>query len=155
MSEEDDYSIFPKLNIKDGIHVLGNYFSTNYDKVKSFSKLELKVDMLEVYLEAQLRINMKYQDLGAEVSFCNLPDPTVEPPPVTFHEKFFEDLVAAYVNKFAENFDQCAIDEILAFQEEIVGNIAKEKSNRDNDEQLHPDFGTLYSVLAKDMAKCF
>jgi len=34
------------------VHVLGNYFSTSYDKAKSFTKLELKVDMLEVYLEA-------------------------------------------------------------------------------------------------------
>jgi hypothetical protein len=63
ISEEDDeYSVFPSLKIKDDVHILGNYFSTNYDKVKSFTKLELKVDMLEVYLEAQARINAYYDE---------------------------------------------------------------------------------------------
>ena len=53
----EDYSIFPSLKIQDDVHVLGNYFGTNYEKPKSYTKLELKVDMLEVYLEAQKRVN--------------------------------------------------------------------------------------------------
>jgi hypothetical protein len=55
-SEDDEYSVFPSLKIKDDVHILGNYFSTNYNKVKSYTKLELKVDMLEVYRAAQLKI---------------------------------------------------------------------------------------------------
>jgi hypothetical protein len=50
--EDDEYSIFPVLQIQDDIKLLGNYFSTNYKNVKSFTKIELKADLLEIYLEA-------------------------------------------------------------------------------------------------------
>jgi hypothetical protein len=86
--DADEYSIFPQLKIQDDIHLIGNYFSTDYSKLKSYTKLELKVDMLEVYLEAQKRINEAYEALDAKATFCNKPDPTVKPPPITFHEKF-------------------------------------------------------------------
>jgi len=49
---DDEYSMFPRLTITDDVFLLGNMFSTNYDNTKSFTKLELKVDLLEVYLEA-------------------------------------------------------------------------------------------------------
>lgn len=82
--ESQAYSIFPSLKIKDNIHVLRNYFSTNYEKAKSFTTLELKVDMLEVYLEAQTRVNDAHE--GEPFTFCNNPDPASIPPPITFHE---------------------------------------------------------------------
>ena len=35
-------------------------------------------------------------------------DPDAEPPVITFHEKFKDDLVQSYVNSF-ENFDECSV----------------------------------------------
>ena len=149
----DEYSIFPALKLTDDIHVLGNFFSTNYEKAKSFTKLELKVDMLEVYLEAQLRVNEAHE--GEPISFCNKPDPTVDPPAITFHEKFKDDILAAYANSYKDNFDQCSIESILALENEIDENIDFEKSNAADDEQLHPDFQRLYGGINAEMPKCF
>jgi hypothetical protein len=50
--DKEDWSIFPLLQIKDNVTLLGNFYSTDYDKTKSFTKLELKADLLEIYLEA-------------------------------------------------------------------------------------------------------
>jgi hypothetical protein len=50
--DDDEYSVFPLLSIKDGVSLKGNVFSTDYEKTKSFTKLELKADLLEIYLEA-------------------------------------------------------------------------------------------------------
>ena len=149
----DQYSIFPALKITDDIHVLGNFFSTNYEKAKSFTKLELKVDMLEVYLEAQTRVNEAHE--GEPITFCNKPDPTVDPPPITFHEKFKDNILEAYTHSFMNNFDECSIESILALQDEIDENIEFEKNNAPNDEQLHPDYQRLYGGIKADMPKCF
>ena len=71
-SNEDDFSIFPTFHIKDDIHILGNVFDQNYKKERSFSKLELKVDMLEIYLEAQLRINEEYEHYLEDTPFSKI-----------------------------------------------------------------------------------
>lgn len=67
--------------------------------------------MFEVYMEARARIIADND--GSFVSNCNTPDPDADPPALTFHEKFMEDIVAAYVSSFEDTFDECAIEEIL------------------------------------------
>lgn len=110
--DEDEYSIFPVLQIQNDIKLLGNYFSTNYKNVKSFTKIELKADLLEIYLEAQLRVQELWldgdvTDAGGMISYsyCNIPDPLVLPPPITFHEQFKLDILQAYRDSF-EVFDK-------------------------------------------------
>ena len=109
--------------------------------------------MLEVYLEAQLRINEAHE--GEPISFCNKPDPTVDPPAITFHEKFKDDILAAYTNSYKDNFDQCSIESILALENEIDENIDFEKNNKAEDEQLHPNYQRIYGGIMDDMPKCF
>ena len=105
--DSQDYSIFPSLKITDDVHVLGSFFSTNFEKARSFTKLELKVDMLEVYVEAQKRVNEAFE--GVDTSSCNNPDPVYTEPPSTFHENFKDDLIQSYVNSF-EHFDDCSLE---------------------------------------------
>lgn len=113
--DDNEYSIFPKLSITDDVDLLGNMFSNDYDSTKSYSKIELKVDMLEVYLEAQLRTNeffdISVTGTGAVVdsSFCNVYDPAYDPPPITFHEQFKDDILQAYRDSVNGVFDEVAI----------------------------------------------
>jgi hypothetical protein len=81
--------MFPRLTITDDVILLGNMFSTNYNNTKSFTKLELKVDLLEVYLEAQFRIDLfingDVADAGGKVDYdySNVPPIDVIPKPIT------------------------------------------------------------------------
>lgn len=159
-SNENDFSIFPTFHIKDDVHILGNIFNTNYKQERSYTKLELKVDMLEIYLEAQTRINELYEFYLRDTPFSKisyLDDPEhqeVWPLPLTFHEKYQEDIMAAYMDSF-DTFNQSTIRQILALQDEIDGRIDTEKLHADEEEQLHPDFEALYGAIHEDLKKVY
>lgn len=51
----------------------------------------------------------------------------------TFHEKFKEDIILAYIESF-DNFNEGTINQILAYQDEIEGNIVTEKLHADEEE---------------------
>lgn len=45
---EDNYSVFPRLDITDSIMMLGDYYSTDYSQPKAWSEFSIKIDWLEV-----------------------------------------------------------------------------------------------------------
>jgi len=160
---DDEYSMFPRLTITDDVFLLGNMFSTNYDNTKSFTKLELKVDLLEVYLEAQLRIDLfingDVADAGGRVDYdySNIPPIDVIPEPITFHEKFKLDIMQAYrdANGLSDTFDQDDLDGLFDLEEQIDEAITKEKNNGANDMIMHPMYKKLYGAINKDLKKMY
>ena len=109
-------------------------FSTDYSNTKSFTKLELKVDLLEVYLEAQTRINDfingDVADAGGRVDFdySNIPPFVFTPEPTTFHENFKDDIMQAYrdANGISETLDEDELDYLFELEEQINEAITKE-----------------------------
>lgn len=118
--------------------------------------------MLEIYLEAQTRINEAYEffldeniAVNGKISYEEEPEEVVGwPKDLTFHEKFKEDILQAYMESF-DNFNETTINQILALQDEIEDKIVTEKLHADEEEQLHPDFEALYGALAKDLKKVY
>jgi len=49
---DDNFSIFPRLDIKSGINMMGNYFSTDYKTPKTWSEFEIKINWLKVHKKA-------------------------------------------------------------------------------------------------------
>lgn len=49
---EDDYTIFPKMDILKDISIMGDYHSQNYSNMKAYTKLELKADFYEIQKQA-------------------------------------------------------------------------------------------------------
>lgn len=45
---EDDYTIFPKMDILADINIMGDYNSQNYSNMKAYTQLELKADFFEI-----------------------------------------------------------------------------------------------------------
>ena len=124
---DDEYSMFPRLTITDDVYLLGNMFSTNYNNTKSFTKLELKVDLYEVYLEAQFRIDLfingDVAGAGGRVDYdySNIPPIDVIPEPITFHETFKDDIMQAYrdANGLSDTFDQDDLDGLFDLEDQI------------------------------------
>ena len=48
LETKDLFSIFPRLDISDGIYMLGDYFNTDYSQPKAWTEFNIKVDWLEV-----------------------------------------------------------------------------------------------------------
>ena len=78
----------------------------------------------------------------------------MEPPKFTFHQQIEEDIVNGFIDSI-DTFERCSIEEIFALQDEIKANIRAEKSNKANDELLHPDYAALYASIGKDRTKCY
>ena len=45
---EDDYTIFPQMDILSNISIMGDYHSQNYSNMKAYTQLELKADFYEI-----------------------------------------------------------------------------------------------------------
>lgn len=49
---DDNFSIFPRIDIKYGIKLLGSYFDTDYKTEKTWSEFEIKINWLEIHKKA-------------------------------------------------------------------------------------------------------
>ena len=54
---EDDYTIFPKMDILSDINIMGDYNSQNYSNMKAYTQLELKADFFEIEKQALNKTN--------------------------------------------------------------------------------------------------
>lgn len=52
---EEMFSAFPSMKFEDNVYVMGDYFSTDYSELKSYTELEIKIDFFKVTLEALKR----------------------------------------------------------------------------------------------------
>jgi hypothetical protein len=46
--DEDNYSVFPYLDITNNVFLMGDYFSTDYTQMKAYTKVQLKLDYYNV-----------------------------------------------------------------------------------------------------------
>ena len=42
------FAAFPSLTIDDNIYVMGDYFSTDYSNLKTYTEIEIKIDYYKV-----------------------------------------------------------------------------------------------------------
>ena len=52
MDDSDPWGVFPHINIADQINIIGDYFDTDYSKMKSSTKFEIKADFYKIQMDA-------------------------------------------------------------------------------------------------------
>jgi len=75
---DDNFSIFPKIDIKSGISMMGNYFSTDYKMPKTWSEFEIKINWLKVHMKAYDKtkeyFNTYVSKPGYSIKYQDCPD---------------------------------------------------------------------------------
>lgn len=138
--DSTNLAMTPQLNISDYIKVMGEYITEEPGSMKAFTKLEIKVDLFELYLEAFARVDEyitwrkgKYGQVI--VDKCLVPEEEEE---LTYHEKIEEKLLKEYlygVQKFNEKvfskyeqFEERVEDWIISDKRQV----AKDRPSRHN-----------------------
>jgi hypothetical protein len=55
-NNDDEFSVFPRLDITSDIYLMGDYYSTNYDQMKAYTNLKIKFDYYNVVKAANLSV---------------------------------------------------------------------------------------------------
>jgi len=55
--DEKLFSAFPSMKLEENVYLMGDYYSTDYSNLKSYTHLEIKIDYFKVIKEALTRTN--------------------------------------------------------------------------------------------------
>lgn len=139
----DLFSVFPSVNIKDSVYLMGDYFSTDYSTLKSYTELEIKIDFYEVIKEALKRtVNWKTAVEQASGHFTREECPFFWERHKTFYEQMREQLYRHYTES-QNDFDRKFYIDSTRFGKELDDYIDELSMGRYLSD-LHPDAYDLY-----------
>mmetsp|Transcript_29430 Transcript_29430/g.44553 ORF Transcript_29430/g.44553 Transcript_29430/m.44553 type:complete len:380 (+) Transcript_29430:274-1413(+) len=149
-SDEDKFSIFPYIDISDYVNILGDYYSFNETKMKAWTKLEIKIDYLELEKTALVNAEAIVATYTDEVD-CEIDD--VETTSTEFSLKSKEELLADFVSGVTV-YDAAFHAKYEAYEAELDAMIeASDLNNYLN--TLHGESDTWYDHLETRVKKCF
>ena len=130
---EDDYTIFPKMDILKDISIMGDYHSQNYSNMKAYTKLELKADFYEIQKQALNKTNFWLEGITnmttSTVSKYNCSAALARAP--TYHEERTDTLLTNFRGQF-QTIDAAFLRKYREYEAEIAEMVGKEKANAYN-----------------------
>lgn len=146
------FAAFPSLTIDDNIYVMGDYFSTDYSNLKTYTELEIKIDYYKVIQEALKRTHNWKADVElATGSFAWQDCPSASSD--GFWQNMRNDLNQFYTDKY-QSVDKQFYVNSTKFQKELDDYIDELMMGSYLDD-LHPGAGQLYSDASNFVGKCF
>lgn len=141
MDDSDPWQVFPKLNIADHIWILGDYFDSDYSKIKSSTKFEIKADFYKIQMDAWTRAAEHFDaalDDGSLAESDECPEAEESDAPLTFHEKIKDQVLSQFIDmqgtidsKFRKKYVQL---------ENFIDSMIEEEQDNTIELEAHQDF---------------